>query len=199
MRGATGVVIGFLVVVIIAALSVLVLGFTVLGWGSPERDKSTTRTDEEAVVVETTVVTVTAAPSESTPVSSPNTGTSPKESPRARVSVEETDEVSPTPSKAETSRKPTTTERRSGFGVPDGAMRCGDSGRSGVYAGTDVTSCGFAMNVGKQIADQGGNSTRAISAVSPVTGKKYRMTCSPKGAGAWECRGGDNAVVYVVP
>ncbi|MBI9000337.1 hypothetical protein M0E87_08475 [Corynebacterium sp. CCM 9185] len=184
-RGMTGIVIGFLVVVIIAALSVVLLGFTVLGWGRTG-DSRETQQPETPAVVETTVVTVTDGPTEesaATTTSEKSTSSEPKTGEKTTTE----------------STKASTTKKKPVFSVPDEASNCGTSGGFVVYAGTDVTSCGFAMNVGGQIAGQGGNSSRTITAVSPVTGRSYRMTCSPKGAGAWVCRGGDNAVVYVAP
>ncbi|MBV7292815.1 hypothetical protein [Corynebacterium sp. TAE3-ERU16] len=190
-RGATGVVIGFLVVVIIAALSVVALGFTVLGWGDTGRGAP--KSPETPAVVDTGTVTANPSGETARETASPSPSTE-SETDEAEKTTKKTKEKSST---ERTTTKTTTKKPR--FSVPDGATGCGESGGSGVYAGTDVTSCGFAMNVGKQIAGQGGNSSRSISAVSPVTGKSYRMKCSPKGAGAWVCRGGDNAVVYVSP
>ncbi|MCX7538996.1 hypothetical protein OS123_10665 [Corynebacterium sp. P5875] len=184
-RKLTGVVIGFLIVVIIAALSVIALGFTVLGWGS-SGESGPTSSGGDPVVVETTVVTLTTEPDSSATTSTP---TSTSSTTRATTSTTTTGTT--------TSTK--TTEAKPKFTVPEGSTGCGDSGGFDVYSGTDVTSCGFAMAVGGQIAGQGGNSPRDISAVSPVTGRSYRMKCTPKGAGAWVCRGGDNAVVYVAP
>ncbi|MCK7675507.1 hypothetical protein [Corynebacterium pygosceleis] len=221
-RGAAGVVIGFLVVVIIAALSVVALGFTVLGWG--DTGGGAPKSPETPAVVDTGTVTTTPSGEKTRETSSPSSTTaeekdrstsSPSPSPSTESVTDEAEKTTSSESTTERSSTKETTERSSAertttkttktttkkprFSVPDGATGCGDSGGSGVYAGTDVTSCGFAMNVGKQIAGQGGNSSRSISAVSPVTGKSYRMKCSPKGAGAWVCRGGDNAVVYVSP
>ena len=201
-RGAAGVVIGFLVVVIIAALSVVALGFTVLGWGDTGGD--TPKSPETPAVVDTGTVTTTPSGEKTRETASPSSTTA-EETDRSTSSLSPstksvTGEAEKTTSPESTTTKTTkTTTKKPRFSVPDGATGCGDSGGSGVYAGTDVTSCGFAMNVGKQIAGQGGNSPRSISAVSPVTGKSYRMKCSPMGAGAWVCRGGDNAVVYVSP
>ncbi|MBI8988187.1 hypothetical protein [Corynebacterium meridianum] len=190
-RKMTGVVIGFLLVIIIAVLSVVALGFTVLGWGR-SGNTDTVPPGGEPVVVDTTVVTLTTEPDATEATRTPTTTGS-------RESTSSTSETKTRTTESTTSATSKTTRAKPEFSVPDGSRGCGESGQFGVYSGTDVTSCGFAMNVGRQIAGQGGNASRTISAVSPVTGQKYRMRCTPKGAGAWECRGGDNAVVYVAP
>lgn len=84
--------------------------------------------------------------------------------------------------------------------APGGASFCGDSGGFGVYAGTYVTSCPFALNVGSAMsANAKSDKKENVVAASPVTGQSYSMECTVRGsAGNFSCTGGDNALVYLV-
>ncbi|MEV5394439.1 hypothetical protein [Nocardia farcinica] len=62
-----------------------------------------------------------------------------------------------------------------------------------------MTSCPFAEEVRRAYAAEATPGTRApqtITAVSPVTGRSYTMTCVPDD-GLVTCTGGENAIVYV--
>ena len=74
--------------------------------------------------------------------------------------------------------------------VPGNATQCSAS----VYAGPD-TSCPFAEAVAAKVPAHPG-SVFEVKAKSPVTKKEYTMTCT--GGTLVECRGGDNALVYVL-
>ncbi|VAZ97699.1 hypothetical protein LAUMK35_03798 [Mycobacterium pseudokansasii] len=87
--------------------------------------------------------------------------------------------------------------------VPEGAHACpttagpaGGLSRSAV--GSSATSCQFAEQVRLAYGASGpaGPAPRQVTAVSPVTGQSYTMTCSADG-GLVVCRGGDDAVVYL--
>lgn len=87
--------------------------------------------------------------------------------------------------------------------LPPGAQPCpaslGQAGRFGHSAtGTSVTSCPFAEQVRLAYAASGPPSTmaRQITAVSPVTGQVYAMTCAANGP-LITCNGGEDAIVYV--
>ncbi|NDK90453.1 serine/threonine protein kinase [Gordonia desulfuricans] len=65
--------------------------------------------------------------------------------------------------------------------------------------GTTVTSCPFAQAVRDAYRGSGTyGQARTVQAFSPVTGLPYQMACTPEGS-AVTCRGGNNAVVYVLP
>lgn len=86
--------------------------------------------------------------------------------------------------------------------LPAGSTPCGSTSSSAngnAAAGNGVTSCPFAEEVRRAYAAQASpNSTapRTVTAVSPVTGRSYTMTCTPSG-GLVTCTGGENAIVYV--
>lgn len=74
--------------------------------------------------------------------------------------------------------------------VPSSATKCSAS----VYAGQD-TSCPFAEAVAAKLpSDTTG--VFEVKAKSPVTRKDYTMTCT--GGTLIDCRGGDNAEVFIV-
>ena len=74
--------------------------------------------------------------------------------------------------------------------VPSTATKCSAS----VYAGKD-TSCPFAEAVAAKLpSDTAG--VFEVKAKSPVTKKDYTMTCT--GGTLIDCRGGDNAEVFIV-
>ena len=76
------------------------------------------------------------------------------------------------------------------------------AGPSGNYAhsaiGTSVTSCPFAEQVRLAYGASGppAATPRPITAVSPVTGNSYTLTCAANGF-LVTCTGGDDAIVYV--
>lgn len=87
--------------------------------------------------------------------------------------------------------------------LPEGAHACPTTagpagGLSQSAVGSAATSCQFAEQVRLAYGASGpaGPAPRQVSAVSPVTGQSYTMTCSADG-GLVVCRGGDDAVVYL--
>jgi len=73
---------------------------------------------------------------------------------------------------------------------PAGATSCSDT----VAAGPN-TSCEFAANVAAALPALSAGATQVVTAVSPVTGQSYQMTCVR--ADYVTCTGGTNATVYV--
>jgi len=75
-------------------------------------------------------------------------------------------------------------------------VRSGSGEYAAAAAGSDITSCPFAINVRKAYlaAAKNGEEVRIV-VYSPVTKKKYTMTCV--GDQPVECTGGNNAVVYL--
>ncbi|VFA91968.1 Probable serine/threonine-protein kinase pknH [Nocardia farcinica] len=100
-----------------------------------------------------------------------------------------------------TSARPTTTTTTR-VQLPAGAKTCGSTSSApngNAAAGNSVTSCPFAEEVRRAYAAEATPGTRApqtITAVSPVTGRSYTMTCVPDD-GLVTCTGGENAIVYV--
>ena len=94
-----------------------------------------------------------------------------------------------------------TTAARPRVKVPAAAESCGDAAGFNVYKVTDRTSCPFSLAVAGAAADTGGErqfgATEKITAFSPVTGKDYEMTCQSLDFGDLQCRGGNNAVVFL--
>lgn len=84
-------------------------------------------------------------------------------------------------------------------GLPAGASPCDQGSASTPYSrtatGSGATSCGFAEAVQEAYSAAGGT-PQSVEAVSPVTGRRYTMNCTPSGE-VVTCVGGDNAVVYV--
>ncbi len=102
-----------------------------------------------------------------------------------------------------TAPTPTTTATTTPAGLPEGAQVCPtEAGPAGGFTqsavGTPGTSCPFAEQVRLAYGASGPASStpRQISAVSPVTGQSYTMTCAANGS-LVVCTGGDGAVVYV--
>ena len=97
--------------------------------------------------------------------------------------------------------RPTTTTSTA-VQLPAGSTPCGStSSRSNANAaaGNGVTSCPFAEEVRRAYAEQGSpgvSSPQTITAISPVTGRSYTMTCTLSGE-LVTCTGGENAIVYV--
>ncbi|OJZ64172.1 hypothetical protein K0O62_22605 [Mycolicibacterium diernhoferi] len=81
---------------------------------------------------------------------------------------------------------------------PPNAKPCGGP-VPGIYshsaAGSDLTSCPFAMSVRDAVNATGHPDPRMVNAYSPVTNKWYAVTCVVEAV--LTCRGGNNAVVYV--
>lgn len=81
---------------------------------------------------------------------------------------------------------------------PPNARPCGDA-VAGIYsraaAGTDITSCPFAVAVRDAVNVTGQTVPRMVDAYSPVTKKWYPMSCTMESV--LTCRGGNDAVVYV--
>ena len=65
---------------------------------------------------------------------------------------------------------------------------------TGVQVGPN-TSCSFAMNVAGEYGSNPGATT--ITALSPVTGTQYTLSCSPWSGGGHVCTGGNNASIYL--
>lgn len=81
---------------------------------------------------------------------------------------------------------------------PPDARVCGGpvAGRfAHAAAGTDVTSCPFALNVRDAVNASNGRFPASVDVYSPVTNKHYDMRCAVERV--LTCRGGNNAVVYV--
>ncbi|WP_245545908.1 serine/threonine-protein kinase [Nocardia higoensis] len=101
-----------------------------------------------------------------------------------------------------TSAARTTTTTSTPVRLPAGSTPCGSTASSAngnAAAGNGVTSCPFAEEVRRAYAAQaspGSNAPQTVTAVSPVTGRSYTMTCTPSG-GLVTCTGGENAIVYV--
>lgn len=76
------------------------------------------------------------------------------------------------------------------------AARCDGAG-DGVeaYRGNEVTSCEFAVEVAKALAQQSPDLPATVTARSPVTKQDYDMAC--ENTVPVTCRGGDDALVYV--
>ncbi|APT84390.1 hypothetical protein [Corynebacterium aquilae] len=79
-----------------------------------------------------------------------------------------------------------------------GWTHCGSGYGMSVYAGTGVTSCPFSMNVYNSLGGPFTGGQRVVDVYSPVTGRTYTMTCTNNG-GWFTCRGGNNAVVHILP
>ncbi|WP_067658536.1 serine/threonine-protein kinase [Nocardia harenae] len=83
--------------------------------------------------------------------------------------------------------------------LPAGASPCDQGSASTPYSrtatGSGVTTCGFAEAVQEAYSAAGGT-PQSVEAISPVTGRRYTMNCTPDGE-VVTCIGGDNAVVYV--
>lgn len=101
-----------------------------------------------------------------------------------------------------TSAGRTTTTTGTPVQLPAGSTPCGTTStraNANAAAGNGVTSCPFAEEVRRAYAEQaspGTSSAQTITAVSPVTGRSYTMTCTPAGK-IITCTGGENAIVYV--
>ncbi|ORB87214.1 hypothetical protein B1987_03770 [Mycobacterium kansasii] len=87
--------------------------------------------------------------------------------------------------------------------LPEGAQPCpSTAGPAGGFSqsavGSSATSCQFAEQVRLAYGASAptGSTPRQITAVSPVTGQSYAMTCTADGE-LVVCGGGDGAVVYV--
>jgi DNA-binding helix-hairpin-helix protein with protein kinase domain len=81
---------------------------------------------------------------------------------------------------------------------PPGAKECGPpaGGRyAHTAAGSDLTSCPFALNVGNAVNESNGQFPSILQVYSPVTHQFYAMACAMEQV--LTCRGGNNAVVYV--
>lgn len=64
-----------------------------------------------------------------------------------------------------------------------------------VWAGNEVTSCPFSVNVREAYVDQGATGADVeVVADSPVTGRTYTMSCED--TAPVRCRGGNSAIVY---
>lgn len=87
---------------------------------------------------------------------------------------------------------------RAAAAPPPSAKPCGGP-VAGTYsraaAGTDSTSCPFAIAVRDAVNATGQQMPSSVNAFSPVTDKWYAMTCGMELVVT--CRGGKNAVVYV--
>ncbi|WP_328354321.1 hypothetical protein OG976_23355 [Mycobacterium sp. NBC_00419] len=81
---------------------------------------------------------------------------------------------------------------------PPGARPCGGPG-GGRYtyaaAGSDLTSCPFAVNVQTAVNQSNLQFPAVLQVYSPVTHQDYAMSCAVEQV--LTCRGGNNAVVYV--
>lgn len=111
-----------------------------------------------------------------------------------------TSDPPPSPEPAPSTTPPAaTTPAPTGF--PASARECTTGGTVGGIArsaaGNEVTSCPFAENVRRAYAAQPRrDGVVSITASSPVTGSRYTMSCS--GAGLVTCRGGNDALVYLL-
>jgi hypothetical protein len=97
----------------------------------------------------------------------------------------------------------TTTTSTTPVALPPGAQACpavGEPAGSLTHSavGSSSTSCPFAEQVRLAYVAGGapGSTPRQVTAVSPVTGRLYDMTCAASGP-LVTCSGGDGAVVYV--
>lgn len=123
------------------------------------------------------------APAASSATPTQQTASASASSPEATPSESATPTPTPTP-------KPTPTPSPA-VPLPAGVRSCGPK----VGAG-ESTSCDFAANVAARVsAPLSGPAT--VDAYSPVTKKTYAMSCSP--GDVVVCRGGNSAVVYVLP
>ncbi|MBE6478017.1 MAG: hypothetical protein E7Z97_08130 [Propionibacteriaceae bacterium] len=75
---------------------------------------------------------------------------------------------------------------------PVGATECSPT----VAAGSERTSCEFALNVADAWERSPRGETQTVEAYSPVTGQDYTMTCASV-SGYTTCTGGNDAVVYI--
>ncbi|MFD2455087.1 hypothetical protein ACFSSC_02410 [Corynebacterium mendelii] len=84
--------------------------------------------------------------------------------------------------------------------VPTGAVDCGREGDFTAFRVTEITSCPFALAVAGAaggLGEAGFGDLRTVTAFSPVTKKDYEMSCQYVDHGDWQCRGGNNAVVFL--
>lgn len=106
--------------------------------------------------------------------------------------------ASPSPSAPEPG--PSSTTPTSSVTAPRGARACDKGGDLEAYAGTPRTSCAFAITVRDAFVGAGGTTdggSRSVRAHSTVTDTTYTVTCS--GTDLVTCRGGDDAVIYLLP
>ncbi|GEM_PF-6725664 len=113
--------------------------------------------------------------------------------PSARATTTPAPPSQPAPST--TTSRPTST-----VAVPGGSRLCDKGGDLRAYAGTPRTSCSFALTVRDAFVGAGGvgdGSSRQVRAHSTVTDTTYTITCG--GKALVTCRGGNNAVIYLLP
>ncbi|GGL33619.1 zinc ribbon domain-containing protein [Phycicoccus endophyticus] len=103
------------------------------------------------------------------------------------------DESSASPSPA---RSSATMQPPRDINMTHTASRCPGAG-DGVtaYSGNEVTSCAFAVEVAEALAARDPKLPATLTVRSPVTTKRYTMTCD--NTAPVECRGGTDALVYV--
>lgn len=102
--------------------------------------------------------------------------------------------TTPTQAPSSTTSRPTST-----VAVPQGARVCDSGGDFKAYAGTPRTSCAFAITVRDAFVGAGpvtDGSSRTVRAHSTVTDTTYTITCS--GTDPVTCRGGNNAIIYLL-
>ncbi|MFC8527019.1 protein kinase [Nocardia sp. NPDC057227] len=128
----------------------------------------------------------------------PATTTRPDPTTTTTAPTSSTTTGSSTTSASRTSTTSATTSAGS-VSLPAGASPCEQGSASTPYSrtatGSGATSCGFAEAVQEAYSAAGGT-PQSVEAISPVTGRRYTMTCTPDGK-VVTCTGGDNAVVYV--
>ncbi|MBM6403177.1 hypothetical protein JQN72_02815 [Phycicoccus sp. CSK15P-2] len=78
----------------------------------------------------------------------------------------------------------------------EGATRCEEvEGGAVAWSGNDVTSCPFAVSTAEALRDAAPELPAGITAYSSVTDQDYEMQC--ENTRPVECRGGEDALVYV--
>lgn len=110
--------------------------------------------------------------------------------------------ASPTKSSAAASPsasvKPSSTPKATAVKLPAGAEKCAEATAAlpyTTYRGSSVTTCRFADKVREEYVAAGAPKGE-FKAKSPVTGRTYDMVCT--GSPLLTCKGGSNAVVYLV-
>lgn len=142
---------------------------------------------ESQVAARTTVST--------TPPASITSPTSSKPTPTLTKSPTRTPTPTPTPTVTSS-----TSAKASKAQPVRGGRKCGESSKFAGYAANNSTSCGFVNNVATAMdAQAGAQQAVKVQATSEATGKKYEMTCTPEGQGSFMCRGGNRAVVQLLP
>lgn len=128
--------------------------------------------------------------------SSPTAAGSSTTAPASRATTTPASPTRPAPST-------TTPPPTSSLAVPNGSRLCDKGGDLRAYAGTPRTSCSFAITVRDAFVGAGGTGgagsggSRQVRAHSTVTDTTYTITCT--GVDLVTCRGGNDAVIYLLP